>query len=184
VATNYPGGLDSFSNPSASSYENDAGLFHDQQHTDVNDAVEALEAEIGFLPKGNFSTVKDRLDFSSTILLTYSVGKNPLTAPDTDVYRWYNRTGRTLTFLRAWISVGTAPANQAILVDINKGGTSIWNTTQGNRPSIAATAYVSSAQTTFETTTISDGEYLTFDVDQVGTGTAGSYLTISLFMRA
>jgi hypothetical protein len=182
MPTNYPNGLDNFSNPTPTTLEDAPGFEHDKQHTDANDAIKALETELGFNPRGTFTNVKDRLDFSSTILLTYSVGKAPLTAPDNDVYRWYNRTGRTLTFLRAWTSVGSAPLNQNILVDISRNGISVWNTSQGSRPAIVPSTFVSTAQTYFETTTISDGQWLTFDVDQVGTGTPGSYLTISLLM--
>jgi hypothetical protein len=61
VATNYPGALDSLTNPTVSSYEDDAGVFHDEQHANANDAIEAIEAELGTDPAGAQATVKERL---------------------------------------------------------------------------------------------------------------------------
>lgn len=98
----------------------------------------------------------------------------------TDVYRWYNRTGRTMTVKAIWISVGTAPTGASILVDANRNGTTMF-TTQGNRPSIAASGFVSSRVTNMDgTVAIADGDYLTFDIDQVGSSVAGSNLTVTV----
>jgi hypothetical protein len=63
VATNYPGALDSLTNPTVSSYEDDAGVFHDEQHANANDAIEAIEAELGTDPAGAQATVKARLEY-------------------------------------------------------------------------------------------------------------------------
>lgn len=45
MATNYPGSLDSLTNPSSGQYQNSPS--HSQQHSDANDAIEALEAKVG-----------------------------------------------------------------------------------------------------------------------------------------
>ena len=45
MATNFPGSLDAFTNPSSSDTLDNPP--HDQQHADVNDAVEALQAKVG-----------------------------------------------------------------------------------------------------------------------------------------
>lgn len=71
---------------------------------------------------------------------------------------------------------GTAPATQAIIVDINKNGTTMYST----RPQIAAAATTGSASpdsATYSTRCLARGDYLTMDVDQVGTGTTGADLT-------
>jgi hypothetical protein len=47
VATSFPSGLDNFTNPTADDKLDTAGVLHDVQHSDVNDAVEALEAKVG-----------------------------------------------------------------------------------------------------------------------------------------
>jgi hypothetical protein len=62
MATNYPGALDSWSNPTASTPENAAGYEHDLAHSHVFDAVEAIETELGTNPSGTYSTVTERLD--------------------------------------------------------------------------------------------------------------------------
>ena len=60
MPTVYPGALDSFVNPVDTDTLNAPP--HDGQHADVNDAVEAVEAELGLDPRGTFATVRARLD--------------------------------------------------------------------------------------------------------------------------
>jgi hypothetical protein len=103
-------------------------------------------------------------------------------ATTTGAFRWYNDTGKTLTFISARGSVGTAPTSQSILVDINVNGTSIWNATQANRITIAAGTNTDEGGA-FDTATITDGQYLTVDIDQVGSGTVGADLTVSIWME-
>ena len=45
MATNYPGSLDSFTNPTSSDSLNSPS--HSLQHANINDAVEAIEAKLG-----------------------------------------------------------------------------------------------------------------------------------------
>ena len=85
-----------------------------------------------------------------------------------------------ITFGEAEVLVKTAPTGQALIVDINKNGTSLWSATQANRPQIAAGA-TAGETTSFDTTTATDDDVLTMDVDQVGSGTAGSDLTVVLW---
>ena len=59
MASSYPGGLDSFTNPVATDPLNAPA--HASQHADVNDAVEAIESTLGTNPQGTYSTVADRL---------------------------------------------------------------------------------------------------------------------------
>jgi hypothetical protein len=60
MASSYPGGLDSFTNPTSTDGMNSPS--HSDQHADANDAIEAIQAELGTNPSGSFTTVKDRLD--------------------------------------------------------------------------------------------------------------------------
>lgn len=96
----------------------------------------------------------------------------------TGVLRIYNATGVTKTISKVFLSVSTAPTGAAIIVDIHKGGTTIF-TTQANRPQIAASANTGYS-TTIDVTSWADGEYLTMDVDQVGSTIAGSNLTVHI----
>lgn len=83
------------------------------------------------------------------------------------------------TITKAYANVKTAPTGASILIDINVNGTSIWATTQANRLAIAAGA-TSGTQTSFDTTSLSENDVLTIDLDQVGSTTAGADLTIVL----
>lgn len=85
---------------------------------------------------------------------------------------------QALTIVKIWLIVRTAPTGAAILIDINKNGSTIWST-QGNRATIAAGA-TSGNTTTFNTTALSAGDYLDFDVDQVGSSVTGADLTVIL----
>lgn len=58
MATNFPGTLDDFLNPSAAAGDTLDNPPHDSQHANLNDAVEAIEAKVGV----NGSTVVSTLD--------------------------------------------------------------------------------------------------------------------------
>ncbi len=60
MASSYPAGLDSFVNPTDLDTMDDPP--HATQHADVNDAVEAVQAELGLNPRGSEATVRARLD--------------------------------------------------------------------------------------------------------------------------
>jgi hypothetical protein len=94
-------------------------------------------------------------------------------------HRIYNDTGDTLTIKAVRASVGTAPTGASIIVDVNIGGTTIF-TTQGNRPTIAASANTSGKVTNMDVTTIADGSYFTVDVDQVGSTIPGGDLVVQI----
>lgn len=74
--------------------------------------------------------------------------------------------------------VGTAPTGASVIFDVNKNGTTIF-TTQGNRPTIAASAF-SDTSSTPDVTSFSAGDYFTIDVDQIGSTIAGSTATITI----
>lgn len=85
---------------------------------------------------------------------------------------------KALTITKAYANVKTAPTGASILIDINKAGTTIWST-QANRLTIAAAA-TSDTETSFNTTTLAEGDVLTVDIDQVGSSVPGSDLTVQL----
>jgi hypothetical protein len=62
-------------------------------------------------------------------------------------------------------------------VDVKKGGTTIF-TTQANRPTI--TAGGNTATGVPDVTAWNAGEYLTVDISQVGSTTAGANLTVTV----
>lgn len=79
------------------------------------------------------------------------------------------------------IGVNTAPTGATIIVDVNKNGTTIF-TTQSGRPAIAASAFTANSGTP-DVTAIAAGDYISCDVDQVGSTVAGSNLTMSIRLR-
>jgi hypothetical protein len=94
----------------------------------------------------------------------------------TGAFRVYNDSGRTRTIRAVRASAGTAPTGATLIVDVNKGGTTIFGT-QANRPTIAISGNTNKT-TGMTVTTWADGEYLTVDVDQIGSTVAGSDLTV------
>lgn len=95
-------------------------------------------------------------------------------------FRWYNDTGADLTVVSTRASLGTAPTTTSAIVDINLNGTTIF-TTQGSRPTILATTNTAQGATP-DVTTIPSGSYMTADVDQIGSGTAGANLTVQVVL--
>jgi hypothetical protein len=77
------------------------------------------------------------------------------------------------------LMVGTAPTGASLIIDVNKNGTTIY-TTQGNRPTIAAGANAGGPGAAPDITALAAGDYLTVDIDQVGSTVAGSDLTVTV----
>jgi len=95
--------------------------------------------------------------------------------------RIYNHLGRTAHIIGVYLAADTAPVGADMIIDIHKSGTTIF-TNQANRPRIV------DGNNTGNTTTIdvpnwANGSYLTMDRDQVGSGTAGSDLTVTVVYK-
>lgn len=89
--------------------------------------------------------------------------------------RWYADGDYVINVVRA--SVGTPSSGASVIVDVNIDGTTIF-TTQGNRPTIAAGGYTATG--TPDVTALSNGSYLTVDIDQIGSGTTGADLLVQI----
>lgn len=116
----------------------------------------------------------------------------PITGSDQEVYtisgtlsvstgalRLYNRSGSAWGLSLIYISVGTAPTGASIIVDVLINGTSIFNVTPANKPTIAAGAYTGVSGVP-DTKSIASGSYFTVSVTQVGSTVAGSDLTVQI----
>ena len=83
--------------------------------------------------------------------------------------RWY--APKSVTFTKITARVDTAPVGSALNVDINKNGVS------------AVTISVADGQTktinSSPSLSMVEDDYLTVDIDQIGSSTAGSELTIT-----
>ena len=64
--TNFPVSLDQFNNPTSSTKTNAPGFDHAEQHTNANDAIEALQRKIGI----DESPDEDSIDFKIRRLLS------------------------------------------------------------------------------------------------------------------
>ena len=73
MTTGYPAAIDNFTDPTAGDNLNSAGVIHATLHTNVNDAVNAIETELGTNPKGAAASVKARLDAIDVALAARSL---------------------------------------------------------------------------------------------------------------
>lgn len=105
-----------------------------------------------------------------TVSGSLTVASNPL--------RVYNKLGVSQTISEVFIAVNTAPTGANVIVDVNKNGTTIF-TNQANRPEIAASANTDST-VSIDVATWAAGEYLTIDVDQIGSALPGSDLVVHI----
>lgn len=106
------------------------------------------------------------------------------TAPGTLVVysgkaRWYAPVD--FEILNITVSCGTAPVGASIVVDINNNGASIF-TNPANRPHIFA-GNNTAISVSPDNTILNAGEYLTVDIDQVGTTSPGTDLVVVIQMK-
>lgn len=86
------------------------------------------------------------------------------------------------TLVSVTAGIATPPTGAALIVDVHRNGTTIFST-QANRPTIAAGANATAAAPTPNTTAMAVGDYLTVDIDQVGSTVPGSNLTVQIYYR-
>lgn len=91
--------------------------------------------------------------------------------------RWVAPCNGKIVDLRACVL--SAPAGSSAILDVNKNGTTIF-TTQANRPTVAAAATVATLAGPPQVLEFVAGDVFTVDVDQVGSGTAGTGFTVSV----
>lgn len=89
--------------------------------------------------------------------------------------------GGTFTIQTVAAMVDTAPTGASVIIDVNKNGSTIYGT-QSNRPTIAASG-TSATVGAHTATTVTDGDYITIDIDQIGSTIAGSNLTVVIRMQ-
>ena len=85
---------------------------------------------------------------------------------------------RAATITNVAAVINTAPTGASVIIDVNKNGTTIF-TTQANRPTIAVSTNADNTSTP-DVTSIAANDYLTVDVDQIGSTVAGSDLTVRI----
>lgn len=108
--------------------------------------------------------------FSTTLAGAVTVGAGKAT--------FTNTTGETLQISNVRLHAGTAPAGADLIVDVNAAGASVFSA--AGRPRLVAGSADGSAVPDVNPATVAPNEQITVDVDQVGSGTAGSDLTITV----
>lgn len=98
---------------------------------------------------------------------------------DTGSIRIYFK--RAATILNVYASASTAPTGASLIVDVNLNGTTIF-TTQGNRPTIAISGF-SDMTAAPDVTAVSAGDYITVDIDQIGSTIAGADIVVGVEYR-
>lgn len=88
----------------------------------------------------------------------------------------------TYTITGTRLTVGTAPVGTSLIIDVLKNGTTIY-TTQANRPTITAGSNSGGPGSTPDVTGLAAGDYLTINIIQVGSTTAGSDLTVTILVN-
>jgi hypothetical protein len=73
MSTQYPNSLDNFLNPTATDTLNSPIVPHADQHSNLNDAVEAVQTVLGINPAGYHLTIKDRIISAETQISSQSV---------------------------------------------------------------------------------------------------------------
>lgn len=92
-----------------------------------------------------------------------------------------NQFGTTKVIVEVYLTVGTAPAGDDLIVDILKNGTTIF-TNPANRPTIPD-GQTMGGTTSIDVPTWADGDYLEVEVAQVGTSVPGSDLVAHVVFR-
>lgn len=93
----------------------------------------------------------------------------------------YPISGGTFTILSIAARVTGASAGSSVIVDVNKNGVSIFGT-QSNRPTIAAGSYNATVGA-YSVIQVTDGDYLSVDIDQVGSTSSGAHLVLVIRLQ-
>jgi hypothetical protein len=85
----------------------------------------------------------------------------------------------TLTAVKA--SVNTAPVGSTLVVDINESGTSVLSTKLSIDAS-ETTSATAAVPAVISDSALSDNSIISIDIDQIGSGTAGEGLKVTLYV--
>ena len=93
----------------------------------------------------------------------------------------YPIKGGTFTILTVAAMLASAPTGSSVIIDVNKNGTTIYGN-QSFRPTIAAAATQAVAGT-HSVSQVTDGDYITVDIDQVGSVSPGAHLVVVIRLQ-
>lgn len=120
------------------------------------------------LPEGGGGSGQQLQEFFTSGVLTVSAGTGRFRPPF------------AINILGVSATIDTPPTGASVIVDMNKNGTSIF-TNQANRPTILAGSNGTAAEVTnMDIIAVAAGDYITVDIDQIGSSTPGSNLGVLL----
>lgn len=167
MASAYPGALDAL--PTTSTNSTPSLDTHPELHNDANDAINAVQGELGLTPSGSRATVKARLD---SIDVTQIACSDESTAITTGGAKATFRVvgAKDLVGVRASLSVAQT-SGTVVTVDVNKNGTTVLSTklTIDNTEKTSTTAATAAV---ISVASFADDDEVTIDIDLVGDGTA------------
>lgn len=125
MATNFPSGLDSFTNPTATDAMDSVTVPHADQHADVNDAVEALQAKVGVDGSAVTSSLDYKVANQGLVLVktqTIGSGVSSVTVTDAfsatfDNYRILMAPDDASSNVNLWMYFGTATSDYYSALD-------------------------------------------------------------------
>ena len=107
----------------------------------------------------------ENIPFSFEGPLEVTIGSSP-----------YPITGGTFTIVSVAARVKEQPTGSPDKIDINVNDVTIYGT-QANRPIIAAGTFLA-AVGAHSVTTVTDGDWITVDIDEIGSSTPGAHLVV------
>jgi len=140
-----------------------------------------VETDTGQFKIGDGSTAWASLGYSGGGEPAITSAEKTYTIPGTlttgvGVLRMYFTRSATITNI--WASVATAPTGASLIFDVNKNGTTIF-TNQSNRPTIPISGFVDISAIP-DVVSFTSGDYITVDVDQIGSTVAGDSAVIAI----
>ena len=185
MPTSYPGSLDNFTNPTGTDQTDSVTVPHATQHADLNDAVEAVQAELGTTPSGSSATVKARLDATDPEVVQVLVSDPNGSALTTgDGKAWFmipaKLNGWNLTAAHAGVTTVSSSGLPTIQIHNATDGQDMLST----RITIDVSEFTSYTalnapviNTSFDD--VATGDRIRIDVDTAGTGTKGLLVALT-----
>jgi hypothetical protein len=185
VTTAYPAGLDAFTNPSGVSNLNDAPVLHSAAHSNLNDAVEAIEAELGLLPKGGSASVRARLDGIDTALAARALSSRTISAGTGLTGGGDLTASRTLAvdleYLQDQVAAMlTAGTNVTLSYNDATGALTINATGGGGSPAAGSVHFIAKRVAT--STSLASSTWTTYPLEVIDTNVGGGTYNTSTYI--
>jgi hypothetical protein len=151
MATNYPGAVDSFVNPTATDTLDSATVPHAAQHDNINDAMSAVQVTLGVNPQGSSATVVARLTALDSTVAGKAATNQTMYVGTTALA--INRSSASQTLTGVSIDGNAATVTNGVYTST----TSLPNVTSVNSTTIPASATLLTSGSSLDPTKLSAG---------------------------